>query len=41
VGLFVNDTSSGTLADAWPTFVAAPSAMTVYDQMRTAYSSRL
>jgi arabinogalactan endo-1,4-beta-galactosidase len=41
VGLFVNNTSGSTLADAWPSFVAASAPMAVYDQMRTAYANRL
>lgn len=40
-GLFINDTSGGDLADAWPAFELDPDAIGDYDQMRTAYQSRL
>jgi hypothetical protein len=34
-------TAAGVVTDAWPIFTALPTAMAVYDQMRTAYTSRL
>ncbi len=41
LGLFINDDSGTQLADAWPIFEAEPTAMGVYDGMRSAYANRL
>jgi hypothetical protein len=42
IGLFMStSTDAGAIVDAWPVFIALPNAMTVYDQMRTAYAARL
>jgi hypothetical protein len=43
IGLFDGARSdAGVLTgDSWPVFPALPAAMSVYDQMRTAYAGRL
>jgi arabinogalactan endo-1,4-beta-galactosidase len=41
IGLFGSTLTDAGIVDAWPVFTALPSAMAVYDQMRTAYASRL
>jgi arabinogalactan endo-1,4-beta-galactosidase len=42
IGLFVTGLiDAGAIADPWPQFVVLPSAMTVYDGMKTAYAARL
>jgi hypothetical protein len=41
IGLFGSTMTDTGIMDAWPVFTALPAAMTVYDQMRTAYAGRL